>query len=136
MVSLVRLERYSLDWSELLLLKSLDLGSEDNFRWLGGVHARSLDGDHEVSSVLDELSSVESEDTGLIWLGHIGEDHVNHWHEHSVFLWMSSVFNDWDDIGSLLGHVDQVSSRSLRELDSVDAASWTNEVSNMGDGSS
>lgn len=113
MISLIGFEGNSLYWSELLLLEGLNLLGEDSLSRLGGVDARCLDSYHEVSSVLDEEGCVEPKNTCLIWLGDISEDDVDHWHEHSVLLWMSGILDDWDDISSLLGHVDQVSSRSL-----------------------
>ena len=81
MVSFIWFKRDSLDWSELLFLKGLDLGSVDDLWGLGGVNAGSLDGDDEVTSVLDEVGSVKTKDTGLIWLGDISEDNFA-----SVFL--------------------------------------------------
>ena len=136
MVSFVWFKRDSLDWSEFLFLKLLDFGSVDDLWGLGGVDARSLDGNDEMASVLHEVGGVETEDSSLIWLGDISEDNVNHWHEHSVFLWMSSVLNNWNDIGSLLGHVDQVSAGSLGELNSVHATGWSNQISNVGNSGS
>ena len=135
MVSFVRFKRDSLDRSELLLLKGFDLGSIHDFGGLGGVNAGSFDGDNEVASVLDEVSGVETENTSLIGLGDISEDNVNHRHEHSVLLGVSSILDDGDDVSSLLGHVNQVSARSLGELYGVHASSGTDEVSNMGYGS-
>ena len=132
MVSLIWLEGDSLDGSELLLLQALDLLGEHNLWWLGRINTGGLDGNDEMASVLDELSGVESKDTSLIWLGDISEDDINHWHEHPVLLRMSSVLDDWDDVGSLLGHVHEVSSGSLGELNSVDATSWSNKVGNVG----
>ena len=131
MVSLIWLEGASLDGSELLLLQALDLLGENNLWWLGGINAGGLDGNDEMPSVLDELSGIKSKDTSLIWLGDISEDHINHWHEHPVLLRMSSILDDWDDVGSLFGHVDEVSTGSLGELNSVDATSWSNKVGNV-----
>lgn len=63
-----------------------------------------------MASVLDEVGGIEAQDSSLIWLSNISENDVDHWEEHSIFLWMSSVLDDWDDVGSLLGHVDKISS--------------------------
>jgi len=131
MVSLIWLKRKSLDWSEFFFLKLFDLRSVNELWGFGRINARSFDGNHEMTSVLYEVSSVKSENTGLIWLSDICEDDINHRHEHSIFLWMSSILNDWDNIGSLFSHVNQISTGSLRELDSVNASSWSNEISNV-----
>jgi len=105
MVSLIRLERKSFDWSEFLFLELFNFRSVNELWGFGGINAGSFDGDDEMSSVLYEVSSVKSENTGLIWLSDISEDDINHRHEHSIFLWMSSILNDWDNVGSLFGHV-------------------------------
>lgn len=39
-----------------------------------------------MAPVLQEILAVHSDDSGLVGLGHISEDHVDHGHEHSVFL--------------------------------------------------
>lgn len=136
MVSFVWLEGDSLDWSEFLLLKLFDLGGVDDLWGESRINAGSLDGNDKVASVLDELGGVETENTSLIWLGNICEDNVDHWHKHSIFLWMSGVLDDWNDVGSLLGHVDEVSAGSLGELDGVDASLWANQVGDVGNGCS
>lgn len=121
-VALVRLQGDALHGAELLLLELFDLLSVHNLGGLGRIDAASLDRDHKVASVLDEHASVEAEDTGLIGLGDVGEDHINHGYEHSVLLGVSGVLNDGDDVGSLLGHVDEITAGSLGELDGVDGS--------------
>lgn len=79
-----------------------------------------------MSSILDKHRCIKSQNTSLIWLSDVSEDNIDHWYEHSVFLRVSSVFNNWDDISSLFGHVDQVATNSLREFDSVDSTFGTN----------
>ena len=79
-----------------------------------------LDGDDEVAAVLEEVVRVESDDTGLVGLSDIGEHDVDHADEHSVLVRMTGVLDDRNDVGSLLGHVDQVAAGSVRELDCVD----------------
>ena len=75
-----------------------------------------------MASVLDEHASVETEDTGLIGLGDISEDNVNHGHDHSVLLGVTSILNDGDHICALLGHIDEVTTTTLGELDSINCA--------------
>jgi len=69
-----------------------------------------LDGDHEFAVVFQELCSVESEDSCLIGLSDISEDDVDHTNNHSVTKWVTSVFNDWHNICSLLSDTNQISS--------------------------
>lgn len=78
-----------------------------------------LDGNNEMSSVLQEILRVESDDTGLIRLSDISEDNVDHADQHSVFEWLSGVTDDWNNVESFLGHVDEVSSGSWREFNSI-----------------
>ena len=88
-----------------------------------------------MATVLNEHSSVETENTRLIGLRNIGKDAVNHGHKHTVLLRVSRVLDDGDHVRSLLGHVDEVTAGSLREFDSVDGAGGTNEVRHVGNGS-
>jgi hypothetical protein len=75
-----------------------------------------------MASVLDKHASVKTKDTGLIGLGDISEDNVNHGNNHSVLLGMTSVLNDGDHISALLGHIDKVTTTTLGELDSINCA--------------
>ena len=108
MISLIWLKGDSLDWSELLLLKLFDLGSEDDLWGLDGVDAGSLDGNDEGASVLHEHGCVKPENTRLIGLSHISEDNVHHGHKHAVLLGVSGILDDGDHVGALLGHVHEV----------------------------
>lgn len=84
-----------------------------------------------MSSVLEEVVSVQSDDTSLIGLGNIGKDDVDHGEEHSVLVWVTGILNDRDNVGSLLGHVDEITTRSVREFDSVDGSFGTNDIGNV-----
>ena len=53
-----------------------------------------------MASILQEVMGIESHNTGLIGLGNIGKDNIDHTDEHSVFQWVSSVFDNRNDIGS------------------------------------
>jgi hypothetical protein len=96
---------------------------------------------------------IEADDTGLIGLGNVGEDAVNHRHEHAVLQGVTGVLDDGDDLGSLVrngtvlmnrypyvcavrSHVDQITSRPVGELDGKDGAFWSDDISNMGDAGS
>jgi hypothetical protein len=61
----------------------------------------------------------------------IGKDDIDHADEHPVFRGVSSVLNDGDDVGPLLGHVDEVTTTSVGKLDSVDSSLGSNNVSNV-----
>ena len=67
-------------------------------------------------------------DSGLVRLGHISEDYVDHAHQKSIVMGLAGVVDDWDDVGPLLGHVDQVSPDSVRKLDSIDYSGWTQDI--------
>ena len=106
----------------------------ENDLWLvGGVDAVSLDGDQELASVLEVEMRVLCDDTGLIGLCDVGEDYVDHADQEAIVLRLPGVVDDGDDVGAFLGHVDQVSAHSVRELNSVDDASGADDVGNVGD---
>lgn len=133
-ITFVGLQRYLLDRSELLLTQSLNLLGEHLLWRLGRIDTRCLDGNDEVATVLDEHGGVETENTRLIGLRNIGENDVNHRHEHAVLLRMSSVLDDGDHIRSLLCHIDEITAGSLREFNSVNRARGTNKVGHVRDG--
>lgn len=58
---------------EHLLLHLLHLTGKDDLGGGSRVNASGLDGDEDVSVVLQEVVGVESDDTGLVGLGDIGE---------------------------------------------------------------
>lgn len=66
------------------------------------------------------MLAVQGDNSGLISLGNISEHTVDHTDEHSVFKGLSGITNDGDNIGSLLGHGDQISSGSVGEFDGID----------------
>lgn len=84
-----------------------------------------------MSSVLEEVVSVQSDDTGLIRLSNIGEHDIDHGEEHSVLVGVTGILNDRDNVGSLLGHVDEITTRSVRELYSVNSSFGTNDIGNV-----
>ena len=77
---------------------------EDNYYLVGedglglgsGVDTTGLDRNDEVTASLQEVVRVEGDNTGLIWLGNIGEDAVNHADQHSVLPWVAGVLDNWD----------------------------------------
>ena len=49
-----------------------------------GVHAICLDGDDDPPVVLQEERGIVSDDAGLVWLGDVSKDNINHANEHAV----------------------------------------------------
>jgi hypothetical protein len=58
-------------------------------------------------------STSQSTPAHLVGLRHVGEDAVDHGDEHAVFVGVARVLDNGDDVGALLGHVDQVTSRPI-----------------------
>ena len=56
------------------------------------------------------------------------ENAVDHGDEHAIFLGVSRVFDNRNDIGALLRHVDEVTAGTLGELDRVNGAGRANQV--------
>lgn len=133
-ITLIWLQCHLIDGTELLLSEDLDFVGVDDLWCDGRVDTGSLDSNDEVTAVLDEHSSVEAENTGLIWLSDIGEDDINHRYEHSVLLGMSGILNNGDDICTLLSHVDEIATDTLGEFNSVYGSLWANHIGDMGHG--
>ena len=132
-ITLVRLQRNTFNWFKLLLFQLFYFRGEDNLRWQRRVNTRSLDTDQKVPSVLNKLSRIQPKNTRLIRLRHIREYHVHHRHQHAVLLWVTRVFDYGDHVRALFGHVHEVATGSLRELNGVNASFGTNEIGNVRD---
>lgn len=112
------------------------LGRENGF-WLGsGVDARGLDRDDKVTLRFQKVVGIECHNSGLIGLGNVSEDAVNHTDKHSVFVGVSGVLDDWDDVGSLLRDVEKISAGSVGEFNGVDETFWSDDVRDVGNSSS
>ncbi len=99
-----------------------------------------------MSSILQEIVRIKGDDSGLVRLSNVGKDDVHHtWkkavlnqtvlkcaflnfrmftsqeltNKHAVFVRVSCIFNDGNNVGSLFCHIQQVSAWSVGELDSV-----------------
>jgi hypothetical protein len=83
-VSLEGLERQLLLGLYPLLPQLINLGGEDGFGCGGRVNAVGLDGHDDASADLEEHVGVQADNTGLVGLGNVGEDAVNHADEHAV----------------------------------------------------
>jgi len=46
---------------------------------------------------------------------------------------VASILDNGDDVGALLGHVDQITSGAMRELNSIDETLGTDNIGNVGD---
>lgn len=133
MVSLVRLQRELFLWLQLVRLHLLHLGGKDSFGLRRRVNAGGLDRDDKVTAVLQEVLGIQRHNTALIRLGNVGENRVYHANQHAVLVRMASVLDDGDDVGPLLGHIDQIAAGTVRELHGVDKAFGTHNVGHMGD---
>lgn len=136
MISFIRFKSHLLHRSKLLFFQILDFVGENLLSRESGINAISLDRDNKVSSIFHEHSSVEAKNSSLIRLGNISEDGVDHVKKHSVFLRVSGVFNDGNDVWSLFSHVHEVSARSLGELHSVNNTFGSDQVRNVANCSS
>lgn len=133
-VTLERLESQLLLGLNLLLTHLLDLLSEHNLGLGCAVNTVGLDGDNDTTLSLEEHVGVQSNNTGLIGLGNIGEDDINHGHEHTVTERVTGILNDRDDVGTVSGHADQITARAVRELDGVDVTSGSDNISDVRNG--
>jgi hypothetical protein len=113
----------------------LDLSGEDLSGGSGTVNTVGLDGDKNTTVDLEEPVGVHGDDTGLIGLGNIGKDDVDHGDDHAVTGRLTGILNNGDNVGSLGGHGDKITARSGRELDGVDVAGRSDNVSDVRDGS-
>lgn len=104
---------------------------------LGGrgsaVNAVGLDGDEDTATRLEEPVGIHGHDTGLIGLGNIGKDDIDHGDDHAVAGGLTGVLDNGHDVGALGGHADQIAARARGELDGVDVAGRANEIGNVGD---
>mmetsp|Transcript_4894 Transcript_4894/g.31336 ORF Transcript_4894/g.31336 Transcript_4894/m.31336 type:complete len:226 (+) Transcript_4894:2372-3049(+) len=128
MVALVRFQRDLLHGLETVLLKLLHFTCKDRLGGCGGINAVGLDADHELTLVLQEILCVQGHDTSLVWLCNICENCVHHSDQHAVLLRVTRILDDGDDVRPLLGHVDQVPSRTMRELHRIDHSGRSHHV--------
>lgn len=106
---------------------------EDDSGFVGGVDAVGLDGDQKLASVFEIHVDIFRDDPGLVRLCDISEDDVDHAHQKPVVVGFSGIVDDGDDVGSLLSHVHEVTTHSVRELHSVDHSGRADDVGNVGD---
>lgn len=121
-VSLERLEGELLLGLHPLLTHLLHLTGEDGLGSGRGIDTVGLDRDDNTTAVLEEQVGVHADNTGLVGLGNIGKDAVNHRDKHAVLERVTGVLDNGDDVGAVGGHVDKVTTRTVGELDGVDSA--------------
>lgn len=107
---------------------------EDSLGCGSRVDTVGLDGDDDTTADLQEETSVETDDTGLIGLGNVGKDAVDHADEHTVLEGVTGILNDRDDVCAVGGHVDQITTGAVGELDSEDGSLRAYNIGNVGDG--
>lgn len=134
MVTLEGLEGQLLLGLDLLLTHLLDLTSKDNVGRGRTVDTVGLDGDNGTTAILQEHVGVETNDTGLVGLGNVGKDDIDHGHEHAVAERVTGILNDGDNVGAVSGHANQVTTRAVRELDGVDVTGRADNISDVRDG--
>jgi len=98
------------------------------------VDAVGLDTDQHAAVDLEEQVGVQADDSGLVGLGDVGEDDVDHADQHAVSERVAGVLDDGDDVGAVRGHGDQVSAGAVGEFDGVDAACGPDNVGDVRDG--
>ena len=59
-------------------------------------------------AILEEILSIESDDPGLVGLGHVGEDSVHHRDQHPVLVWVPRVLDNRNYIRPLLCNIQQI----------------------------
>ena len=133
-VTLIRFQRDLLDRLEALLLHSLDLLCEHSLRGGCRVDAAGLDRDHAVPAHLQEVLCVDPHNAGLVGLGDIRKDGVDHRDEHPVLVGVTGVLDDGDDVGALLRHVEELTAGAVRKLNGVDSPGGPHEVGHVRDG--
>lgn len=74
---------------------------------------------------------IHCHDSGLIWLRNICENDIDHTDKHTVTEGLSGVFDDWDNVGPVCSHVDEISSRSVREFNREDCACRADHIRNV-----
>ena len=131
MVSFIRFQSQLFERLDSFFSQLLHFTSEHGFGIDGRVDTVGLDGDDDKTTVLQEHVRVQSDDSRLIGLGDIGEHGVNHTHEHTVLLRVSGVINNGDDVRSLLGHTNQLSTGTVGEFHSVHQTFRADNVSDV-----
>lgn len=71
-------------------LKSLNFCLEHNLRDVGTIDTVGLDGDDEIATLLQEVTSIDAYYTRLIGLSYVSEDGIDHTHLELLLLCIST----------------------------------------------
>lgn len=134
MITLEGLQSQLLLGLDLLLTHLLDLTGEHNLSSGRGVDTAGLDGDQDTTALLEEHVSVQTDNTGLVRLGNVGKDDIDHGDEHAVAERVTGILNNGDNIGTVSSHADQVTAGTVGELNGVDVTGGADDISNVGNG--
>jgi hypothetical protein len=119
---------------DVLSAHLVDLVGEDLSGRGSAVDTVGLDGDEDTTTGAQEPVGVHGNDTGLVGLGNVGKDDVDHGDGQTVAGRLTGVLDDRDDVGALGGHANQVTAGTRRELDGVDDTGRADQIGNVGDG--
>jgi len=133
-ITLERLEGELLLGLDTHLPQLGDFLGEDSLGCGCRVDTVGLDGDDDTTADLQEKTSVETNDTSLIGLGNVGEDAVDHADEHTVLERVTGILDDGNDVCAVGGHVDQITTGAVGELDSEDGSFGANDIGDVRDG--
>lgn len=87
-----------------------------------------------MTTIPQEQVCVHGHNTGLVRLGDISKDNVDHTDQHAVLVGVTGILNNWNNVGALLCHVNKVTTGTVGEFDGVDKTGRANDVSNVRDG--
>lgn len=132
-VTLKGLKRELLLWLNPLLTHLLDLAGKDDLGSSSAVDTVGLDRHHDTTAVLEEVVGVDTDNPGLVRLGNVGEDTVDHVDEHPVFQRVTGILDDGNDVGPVSGHVQKITAGPVGEFDGKDHAGGTDQVGNVRD---
>lgn len=133
MITFERLESQLLLWLDSFVPHLLYFVGEDHLGFRRTVNTVGLNTDNNPTLGLEEHVRVQTDNTRLIGLGNIGKNGVNHGHEHTVAERVSGILDNGNDIRAVSRHANQVTTRAMREFNSVDVASGSNNISDMAD---
>lgn len=128
MITFVGLQRELFLWFKFICLHLLHLSGKDSLWLRCGINAGCLDGDDEMAAILKEMLCIQCHNTTLIRLCHIGKDGIDHADQHAILVWMTGVLNNGNNVGTLLGHINQITARTVRELNGIDKTLRSNNI--------
>ena len=116
-----------------LLSHLLDFLGEHHFGLGRTVDTVGLDTDNDTTLALEEHVRIKADNTGLVRLGNVGKDSVDHGDEHTVAKRVTGILDDGDNVGTVGSHANQVTARTVRELNGVDVSGGSDDISDVTD---